>query len=56
MGLFHNENARNENSGLLEILSAKRMSNPKMVLFVGRVGPETNWGRGRKESKEYRGL
>ena len=42
MGLFQNENARNENNGLLGILSSKRMSNPKTVSFVGRVGLETN--------------
>ena len=40
--LFQNENARNENNGLLGILSSKRMSNPKTVSFVGRVGLETN--------------
>ena len=28
LGLLQNENARNENSGLHGILSAKRMSNP----------------------------
>ena len=31
MALFQNENARNENSGLLGILSSKRMSTPKTV-------------------------
>ena len=39
---FGNENTQNENSGLLGILSTKRMSNPKTVSFVGRVGLRTN--------------
>ena len=43
LGLFQNENARNENSGLLGILSSKRMSNPKTVSFVGRVGLGNNY-------------
>ena len=37
MGLF-----QNEKSGLLGILSSKRMSNPKTVSFVERVGLGTN--------------
>ena len=40
--VFQNENAWNENSGLLGILSVERMSNPKTVSFVGRVGLGTN--------------
>ena len=52
MRLVQNENARNENNGLLGILSTKRMRNPKTVSFVGRLGMGNNL-RERKESKEY---